>query len=99
MNKNVLLEENLFEEGALLMRAINNDLRRQIFNYIHKHGRLKVFEIYKGLKMEQTVVSLHLGILRQAGFVIATREGQSIYYTINYARLEMVQHKLRELLK
>ena len=99
MNKNVLLEENLFEEGALLMRAINNDLRRQIFNYIHKHGRLKVFEIYKGLKMEQTVVSLHLGILRQAGFVIATREGQSIYYTINYTRLEMVQHKLRELLK
>ena len=98
MKEKLVLEHHLFEEGALLMRAMNNDIRREIFNYIHKHGRIKVYEIYKGLQMEQTVVSLHLGILRQAGFVIATREGQSIYYTVNYNRLQLVQSKLKELL-
>src|ERR671912_416385 len=95
INNHVQLEPRLFEEGALLMRAMNNELRRQIFRYIHQHGRLRVFEIYKGLKIEQTVVSLHLGILRQVGFVIAMREGQSIYYSINYSRLEQVQNKLK----
>ena len=99
MNKNLPLELHLFEEGAMLMRAINNELRQDILAYLHKHGRLKVFEIYRGLQMEQTVVSLHLGILRQAHFVNAKRDGQSIYYSINYDRLQMVQQKLHEILK
>ena len=81
------------------MRAVNNDLRQDILAYLHKHGRLKVYEIYKGLQMEQTVVSLHLGILRQAHIVNAKRDGQSIYYSINYDRLQLVQQKLHEMLK
>lgn len=99
MNKELPLQLHLFEEGAMLMRAMNNELRQEILDYLHKNGRLRVFEIYKGLHVEQTVVSLHLGILRQAGFVNAKREGQSIYYSINYERLDKVQHKLQELLK
>lgn len=76
------------KKAALILRAINHKLRQQILKLIDEHGKITVTEIYVKLRLEQSVASQHLAILRKAGFVKTERDGKYIYYTVNAARLE-----------
>jgi DNA-binding transcriptional ArsR family regulator len=60
---------------------------------IHKNGSMIVQDIYKKLKIEQSVTSQHLSVLRNANLVIAKREGKFIYYSVNYQQLDFM-HKI-----
>jgi DNA-binding transcriptional ArsR family regulator len=87
------------KKAALILRAINHKLRQQILKLIHQHGKITVTEIYVKLRLEQSVASQHLAILRKAGYVITVRDGKFIYYSVNYDRLDQVHGIVHELLK
>lgn len=87
------------KKAALILRAINHKLRQQIIKLIHQKGKITVTEIYVRLRLEQSVASQHLAILRKAGFVTATRDGKYIYYAVNYQRLVDIHQFAHELLK
>jgi DNA-binding transcriptional ArsR family regulator len=96
--KNVLeLETADMKKAALILRAINHNLRQKILLFIHKQGKTNVSFIYQKLRIEQSVTSQHLAVLRKAGFVSTEREGQNIYYTVNYSRIKQVQEFARKL--
>lgn len=78
------------KKSALILRALNHKLRQQMIKFISEHDKITVTEIYVKLKLEQSVASQHLAILRLAGIVLAKREGKFIYYTLNRKRLEEV---------
>ena len=78
------------KKAALVLRAVNHKLRQQILNLIHQSGRMTVTSLYIKLRLEQSVTSQHLAILRKAGFVVTERNGKNIFYTVNYKRLEEV---------
>ena|SRR5215208_762258 len=88
--KELKLETEELKKSALVLRAINHKLRQRILLFIHKNGRNAVSEIYKKLRLEQSVTSQHLALLRKAGFVLTQREGQNIFYTVNYDRIVQV---------
>ncbi|MCW3073485.1 MAG: helix-turn-helix transcriptional regulator [Flaviaesturariibacter sp.] len=79
------------KKSALILRAINHKLRQQIMQLLHKRKGITVTDIYVKLRLEQSVASQHLAILRKAGLVSTTREGKCIYYAINYERVNDVQ--------
>ena len=87
------------KKAALILRAINHKLRQQILKLIHQHGKITVTEIYVKLRLEQSVASQHLAILRKAGYVLTVRDGKFIYYSVNYDRLDQVHSVVHELLK
>lgn len=87
------------KKAALILRAVNHKLRQQIMKLIHQHGKITVTEIYVKLRLEQSVASQHLAILRKAGFVITVRDGKFIFYSVNYDRLSQVHGITQELLK
>ena len=95
MSNELILNTNALKQAAFVYRAINNKLRQQILQFIHKRQRVIVTEIYKKLKIEQSVASQHLAILRLQGIVTTEREGKFIYYTVNYKRVEQL-HQLAE---
>src|ERR1051325_5605383 len=76
------------KKAALILRAVNHKLRQQIMKLIHQNGKMTVTEIYVKPRLEQSVASQHLAILRKAGFVKTERDGKFIYYTVNATRLE-----------
>ena len=78
------------KKAALILRAINHSLRYKILKLIDKNEGICVTEIYKKLKIEQSVASQQLGILRRAGIVKTTRDRKTIYYTPDYARIHEV---------
>lgn len=99
MQDQLPLDVQLLKRGALVLRAIKNNLRQKILQFIHSKQRITVTEIYVALKIEQSVASQHLAILRQEGFVHTEREGKKIYYSISYKRLEQVSQTIDKLLQ
>ncbi|MEN9297704.1 MAG: hypothetical protein RLZZ429_17 [Bacteroidota bacterium] len=78
------------KKAALILRSINHKLRQQIIKLLDDHQKMTVTEIYVKLRLEQSVASQHLAILRRAGIVSTTRDGKFIFYSVNYARLTEV---------
>mgnify|MGYP003839529525 FL=1 len=78
------------KKAAMILRALNHKLRQQIVKLIDEQQKMTVTEIYVKLRLEQSVTSQHLAILRRAGIVITTREGKFIFYTVDYNRLEQI---------
>lgn len=87
------------KKAALIYRAVNHKLRQQIIKFINQHGKITVTQIYVKLRLEQSVASQHLAILRRGGFVTTERDGKFIYYSVNHARLAEVHKIANELLK
>ena len=83
------LEE--LKKAALVLRAINHRVRQQILNLIHKNKEITVSEIYSKLKLEQSLTSSYLAVLRRAGIVKTRREGQSIHYSVNYEHISEIE--------
>lgn len=85
------------KKAALVLRALNHKLRQQILGLINSESKITVTEIYVKLRLEQSVASQHLAILRRAGIVNTQREGKFIYYTVNHTRLEEINKFVKEL--
>ena len=75
------------KKAAMILRALNHKLRQQIVKLIDENKRLTVTEIYVRLRLEQSVASQHLAILRRAGIVKTDRDGKFIYYSVNSSRV------------
>ncbi len=86
------------KKAALILRAVNHKLRQQILKLIDEQGKITVTDIYVKLRLEQSVASQHLAILRKAGFVNTDREGKFIYYSVNAGRLEEMNQFIDSLL-
>ncbi len=78
------------KKGSLVLRAINHQLRQQIIRTIHENKMLTVTQLYVKLRLEQSVASQHLAILRKVGIVLTKRDGKFIYYTLNYSRISAI---------
>ena len=85
------------KKAALVLRALNHKLRQQILALIETEKKITVTEIYVRMRLEQSVASQHLAILRRAGIVATQRDGKFIYYTVNYKRIEEINQFIQEL--
>ena len=98
MQKELTIDALLLRKGTLLLRVINNTLRQQILKLTQQQGQLTVTQIYIKLKLEQSVASQHLAILRRAGFVKAERKGKHIFYSIHAESIQKVHKEVYHLL-
>jgi len=86
----VVVDMDVINRAELTLRAISNPLRQKLLELIEGSGEIRVSEVYRKLKIEQSVASSQLGILRRANVVNARRDGQNIYYSINRKRISEV---------
>ena len=86
------------KKASLVLRALNHKLRQQIIKVIVEQKKLTVTEIYVKLRLEQSVASQHLAILRRSGIVTTQREGKFIFYTINTSRIEAIDGFVKNIL-
>ena len=96
--ENVLqIDYHNIKKASLILRSLNHKLRQQILRIIYEEKKITVTEIYVKLRLEQSVASQHLAILRKAGFVKTERDGKFIYYTINDKRVEAIERFVKDL--
>lgn len=97
-SENLKLDFLRLKKAAMILRALNHKLRQQLLKLIDENQKITVTEIYVNLRLEQSVVSQHLAILRRAGIVITKREGKFIFYSLNYNRIKEVSNFVDQLI-
>lgn len=99
MQPELKIDYNVLRKSVLVLRAVNHKLRQEMIRLLNQEGRMTVTDLYVKLRLEQSVASQHLALLRRAGVVTTTREGKYIYYSVDHERLDEISRLLQELVK
>lgn len=96
-DEDIQLDYAELRKAVLVLRAVNHKLRQRIIDLLEENESMTVTDIYIKLRLEQSVASQHLAILRRAGVVNTDRQGKYIYYSLNKDRLEQISKLVEEL--
>jgi ArsR family transcriptional regulator len=77
-------------------KALGDETRLRIVALL-SHGELCVCHLETALKLTQPTASRHLGVLRTAGVVEATRRGHWVYYQLAPQQDELRKDQLAQL--
>lgn len=91
------LDYAALRKAVLVLRAVNHKLRQRIIDLLDESNNMTVTDIYIKLRLEQSVASQHLAILRRSGVVITDRQGKFIYYSLDKDRLAQISRLVQEL--
>lgn len=80
----VNLDQEKLSVASEILRALSHPLRLKILEFIDQNEAINVNKIYNTLKLEQSITSQHLRILRINNLVTTERDGKYIHYSINY---------------
>lgn len=83
----VNIDSDKLKESSEILRALAHPLRMKILEFIDNSKTINVNKIYNTLKLEQSITSQHLRILRLAGVVHTKRDGKFIHYSIDYPKV------------
>ena len=97
-DENLSIDFLQLKKAALILRALNHKLRLQIIKLIDEQDKIAVTDVYVKLRLEQSVASQHLAILRRAGLVKTQRDGKFIYYSLDYANIQSLNSFVKNLL-
>ncbi|MBL7775403.1 MAG: helix-turn-helix transcriptional regulator [Saprospiraceae bacterium] len=95
--QDVQLDYTELRKAALVLRAVNHKLRQRMIDLLEENQRMTVTDIYIKLRLEQSVASQHLAILRKAGVVRTDRQGKYIFYSLDTERLNQISRLVEEL--
>jgi DNA-binding transcriptional ArsR family regulator len=95
--EDIQLDYAELRKAVLVLRAINHKLRQRIIDLLEENKSMTVTDIYIKLRLEQSVASQHLAILRRAGVVNTERQGKFINYSLNKERLAQISNLVDEL--
>ena len=84
-------ENEVLHRAKMKVRALNHPLRQKMLSLIKKNqNRMNVTDIYVKLRIEQSVASQHLSILRNEGLVNTERAGKTIWYSVNDDAIQLL---------
>jgi len=95
--KDIQLDYSDLRKAVLVIRAVNHKLRQRVVDLLEENDSMTVTDIYIKLRLEQSVASQHLAILRRAGVVLTERQGKFIYYSLDKDRLAQISRLVEEL--
>ena len=96
-NEKVALNYATLRRAVLTLRAINHPLRKEMMELIEAKGKITVSELYLKMRIEQSVASQHLALLRKADVLSTSRDGKFIYYSINTKRIDEIAKLVEQL--
>ena len=70
------------EDCASILRVLADVTRLRVMQLLLKHPMI-VGELQDALETDQSLLSHHLKVLRDAGLVVAYREGKSVRYELS----------------
>lgn len=88
------IDDKKLKHGLAVLKCLAHPVRLSILNYIHNEGEVHVNKIYNSLKLEQSITSQHLRVLRDFDLVNTTRNGKYIIYTTNKGRLLSISKQI-----
>ena len=74
MQPELRIDFQVLRKSVLVLRAVNHKLRQDMIRLINQEGKMTVTDLYVKLRLEQSVTSQHLALLRRAGVVYTSTQ-------------------------
>jgi ArsR family transcriptional regulator len=71
-----------------VFRALSDPTRREVLRLLREHGSLSAGDLAERFALAKSTMSAHFAVLRQAGLVVAERQGQRIVYSLHESMFE-----------
>lgn len=97
-NNEVAASEMVFKIKSDFLKSLAHPARLAIIEHLKK-GESSVGQMVKDLGLEQSGLSKHLAILRQAGILTSRQEKVSVYYSIRDKDIFLVLRPIAEILR
>lgn len=95
---NIDFDKSKIRLAKQLLRALDHKLRQRIILSIDECGSINNNDLFIKLRIEQSVLSQHLAILRRAKVINVNPEGKYRYYSIS-DKLHYFNNKISEITK
>jgi len=92
------MQELAYKIKADFLRALSHPVRLQIIELL-KDGERNVGSIMKILSLQQSSLSRHLTVLREAGILKSRQQGTVVYYDIEDHNIFHVLRPIAEMLR
>ena len=93
-------QNEILRNARMKIRALNHPLRQRILSLVKSNrNRMNVTDIYVKLRIEQSVTSQHLAILRREGVVNTKRAGRVIWYSVNDSNINQLLKICKQMIK
>ncbi len=82
--KSLLPDADLIKRAYYKANALRHTFRMRICQYLHAQAiPVTVTDLYIKFRVDQPVMSQQIAILRRAGYLIGTRSGKQIAYSLS----------------
>lgn len=71
-----------------VLRALSDPTRREVVRLLSRQGPMTAGELGDRFELAKSTMSGHFNVLRQAGLVVAERQGTSIVYSASLSVVE-----------
>lgn len=88
--------ENL-EKIHDVVRALRHPLRQKILQLLSTSNQMNVKALYEFLKIDQSVASQQLRILRNVGLINFTMDGKNKFYKVNVTFQSLIEKSFEEI--
>ena len=93
-------QNEILQKAKMKVRALNHPLRQKMLSLVKdSRNRMNVTDIYVKLRIEQSVASQHLAILRNQGLVSTERDGKTIWYSVNDAAIKHLLQTCQQVIR
>jgi DNA-binding transcriptional ArsR family regulator len=93
-----LTDKLVFKIKADFLKALAHPVRLEIIEYL-RASESSVGQMVTDLGVEQSALSKHLSVLRQAGIVVSRQEKATVYYSIRDRHIYQVLRPISEMLR
>lgn len=91
------MKSNKKIEPKEILKVLSDSARFDIILLLAT-GKKCVCEIYESLKLKQSIVSHHLGVLRENDLITSDKDGKWVYYSLNRKCIEKLQKTLAKII-
>lgn len=87
----------IYRKATLLLRCLANPSKQKVIRLLSEEGALCVMQICIRLRIEQSVVSQHLAMLKNCSLLTSERKGKFIRYQINQPVLSAIYEQIEQI--
>lgn len=93
---NMKKNQHGLKDLAKKFKSLGHPVRLQILKLLKDEPNLNVTNIYTKLKVDQPVISHHLGLLSRCGLLIRKRIGRENFYQLNTQGFEELLSEMKD---
>jgi len=81
------MDKEFYRRHAQMCGAFAHPLRLELLQLLHDRGECTVGDLAEATGVRMANLSQHLAVMRSTNFVVARKEGVSVYYRLSDSRI------------